>query len=88
MKQITIYSSVGCHLCDDVKNHLYTAIDSLNLNNKLEIAEIDVFSDAFEKCLFESDFWQKVPVISYKNKFIYYPFEYEELVSFIKQENN
>ena len=60
MPEVTLYSKPGCHLCEDVKDHLRR----LQQHHAFELREVNILEDrgAFEK------FMDEIPVVFIEGK--------------------
>lgn len=59
MKQLTIYSRPGCHLCDDMKKVIARVLGQLPPRT-IAVTEVDVSTDA----ALERMYGQEIPVLS------------------------
>lgn len=71
---ITIYSTEGCHLCEMA----YDLLKQVQLVQKVNVVDI-----AFDDQLF-SRYGVTIPVLSYQNSELNWPFDINELTQWLK----
>tara|TARA_B100000029_G_C17160746_1_gene809546 strand:- start:50 stop:277 length:228 start_codon:yes stop_codon:yes gene_type:complete len=74
LKKIILVTGKDCHLCDQAKKILL-GLDK----NKLNFAEEDVYA----KREYLDAYWDKIPVILYKDRVLLWPFTAENVTEFI-----
>jgi len=71
---ITLYGTLGCHLCDIAKQEI------LNSESNTQIEYIDIADNV---TLFEK-FAEKIPVVEINENFLYWPFNSDKIDSVIR----
>jgi len=79
--QVYLYSTTGCHLCDEAKEICVQAIRTLQLQGQFELREIDIAEDAR---LFQN-YGAAIPVLQVKAaaSALYWPFSVESVCEYL-----
>jgi len=81
MQQIRLYTTLGCHLCEQAQNMFLYLADKdveINKNYSLELVEISDSNQLIE------DYGVRIPVLKKNGQELAWPFSLEELINWLK----
>lgn len=78
--QLKLFSTAGCHLCEQVEQMLEYAIS----NNRAELngLEVDLVDIASDEALL-TEFAVRIPVLQMNHQQLDFPFEYPQLLNWL-----
>ena len=74
MNKLLLLTGKDCHLCDQAK-FLFTEIDL----DKFPLEEVDIYS----KRLYLDKYWDKIPVVLFKEKELCWPFGFKDILEIL-----
>ena len=74
MKELILLTGKDCHLCSYAKSLL----SNLELGDYL-VKEVDIYS----KRRYLDDYWDKIPVLLFDEKELFWPFDKENIYNFL-----
>lgn len=79
-KVLALYSTLGCHLCEQAKPHIFAALQHTDLSLK----EIDIAND---EALVEK-YGLLIPVLAWQGRELHWPFDQQDIASLLQSKRS